>query len=241
MLPAAAPAQRFEVASLKPSVGAGRGGVHTQPGGERYIANQATLKVLIMAAYRVRYDQVTGGPSWIESERYDLNAKAERPSTADEFRVMLQNLLAERFHLGFHRAAKEGPVYVLTVDSGGMKLKPHDAPESGIEMKQPKPFHMQWSATAVGLDEVAWRLSQALDRPVVNHTELKGGYDFELSYTAEPPPNLPPGVLINGEPIDMSGPNVFEALRKQLGLRLEGAKAPVDTIVVDRAEKPAAN
>ena len=242
VLAAAVYAQRFEVATLKPSDGTSRGAAaRALPGGERYVATNASLKDLITVAYRLRHDQVSGGPGWMGRDRYDLNAKAERPSTVDELRVMLQNLLAERFQLEFHRAPKEGAVYFLSVDNGGPKLKAGATTDSAIDIKQLKPFHMQWTGTAASMDDVAWRLCEVLDRPVVNRTELKGGYDFELSYTADVPAVLAAGTLINGEPLDISGPRVFEALRKQLGLRLDAGKAAVDAIVVDRAEKPAAN
>ena len=236
---------RFEVASLKPNrSGGGRLGIRPAPGGQRYVAANVSLKLLIMVAYRVKINQVTGGPDWIDNERYDLNAKAERPSTAEELHLMLQNLLAERFGLHFHRATKDLPVYLLSVDKGGPKLTPHEAGSAGdpwIDASQALPFHIKWSAKSVPMEYVAWRLGLALDRPVVDRTNLKGGYDFELSYTAEPPPNLPEGVLINGRPIDTSGPNVFEALRRQLGLRLEAQKGPVEIIIIDHAEKPMEN
>jgi uncharacterized protein (TIGR03435 family) len=91
------------------------------------------------------------------------------------------------------------------------------------------------------MDYFAWRLGQILDRPVVDQTKLKGGYDFELKFTREPPPGLREGGLINGEPVDTSGPRIFEALQKQLGLKLEGQKGPVEIIVIDHAEKPIEN
>jgi len=92
------------------------------------------------------------------------------------------------------------------------------------------------------MDYFAWRLSTMLDRPVVDLTKLTGGYDFELKFTRELPPGTPPeGALLNGTPIDTSGPTIFEAIRQQLGLRLERQKGPVDIMAIDHAEKPAEN
>src|ERR1700761_1944518 len=92
---------RFDVASLKPSAP----GVHESatvrmaPGGQRYIGENASLKLMMIVAYRVKADQISGGPSWMDSERYDMNAQAERQSSIEELHVMLKNLLADRFKL----------------------------------------------------------------------------------------------------------------------------------------------
>jgi uncharacterized protein (TIGR03435 family) len=80
-----------------------------------------------------------------------------------------------------------------------------------------------------------------LDRPVINKTQIKGGFDFELSYTRDLPPGIREGALLNGEPIDTSGPNIFTAIRQQLGLKLEAQKGPVETLVIDHVEKAAEN
>src|SRR5690348_4760992 len=106
---------RFEVASIKLSEpGQNMRGIRPAPGGQRYVATNATLRMMLLIAYRLKNDQLTGGPDWIDNEGYDMNAKAERPSSVEELHIMLQNLLAERFHLQFHRQSKELPVYVLS-------------------------------------------------------------------------------------------------------------------------------
>jgi uncharacterized protein (TIGR03435 family) len=91
------------------------------------------------------------------------------------------------------------------------------------------------------MDYFAWRLSMILDRPVVDQTNLKGGYDFDLLFTPKLPPNFQPGTGLNGAPIDTSGPTIFEAVRRQLGLKMERQKGPVDVLVVDQAVKPVEN
>ena len=94
---------KFEVASIKPTRSAGDSmGIRPSPGGERYIASNVTLKLLITVAYRIRADQVAGGPAWMDADRYDMNAKAERPSSIEELHAMLQDLLVDRFKLHFH-------------------------------------------------------------------------------------------------------------------------------------------
>jgi uncharacterized protein (TIGR03435 family) len=243
--PAATPAAlKFEVASLKPSQPGGRGGIRPAPGGERYLATNVPLKLLITVAYRVKPDQVLGGPDWINTDTYDMNAKAERPSTAEELHLMLQDLLADRFKLKFHKETKELPIYVLTVDKSGSKLKPHEASSAGdpwIDQTVEQLLHVTWNGRFVPMDYLAWRLGQILDRPVVDQTRLKGGYDFEMKFTREPPPGMPEGALINGVAVDTSGARIFEALQKQLGLKLEAQKGPVDILVIDHAEKPIEN
>lgn len=244
--PSATPAPpKFEVASLKPSQPGGRARpLRPTPGGDRYEATNALLKTLITEAYRVKPEQVVGGPDWISTERYDLNAKAEKPSSVNDLNLMLQDLLAERFKLQIHRETKEFPVYALTVDKGGSKLQPNEAQSAGdpeIDYKQEPFLHMKLHAKFVPMDYFAWRLGHVLDRPVIDLTKLKGGFDFDLAYTAELPPGLPEGALLNGAPIDTSGPSIFEALQKQLGLKLERQRGPVEIIVIDHAEKAVEN
>ena len=236
---------KFEVASLKPSQPGGRGGgIRPTPGGERYEAVNVPLRLLISVAYRLKNEQIAGGPDWMNTELFDMRAKPEKPTTIEELHLMLQDLLAERFQLKFHRETKELPIYAMTVDKGGPKLEPHQAQSAGdpwIEQEQTQFLHLKLHARFVPMDYFAWRLGQLLDRPVVDMTGLKGGYDFELAYTRDLPPGFPENGLINGEPPDTSGPSIFEALQKQLGLKLERQKGPVEILVVDHAEKPTEN
>ncbi len=236
----------FEVASIKPSQpGATVRGIRPAPGGQRYVAQSWPLRGFIYVAYRVKQEQVVGGPAWMDTDFFDMNAEAAKPSTVDELHVMLQNLLAERFQLKFHHETKEMPVYALTLDKGGAKnLKPNQAKSGGdpwIDQATVKPLHGKWTGKFAPMDFLAWRLSLILDRPVVDETGLKGGYDFELAFTRELPLGTNPNGLVNGEPIDTSGPSVFDALREQLGLRLEAKRGPADILVIDHAEKPTAD
>ena len=239
-------APKFEVATIKRNQSGDRsGGIRPAPGGERYVATNVSLRLMLAVAYRVKGDQITGGPGWIDSERYDMNAKAERPSTVEDLHLMLKDLLTEQFKLQFHRETKELPVYALMVDKGGPKLQPHEAQNAGdpwvdVAFDQGK---MTWHAKFAPMDYFVWRLSLMMDRPVIDLTKLKGGYDFDLAFTPERPQGPPPpgGAPRDEAPLESSGPTIFDAVRTQLGLKLERQKGPVEIMVIDHAEKPAEN
>jgi uncharacterized protein (TIGR03435 family) len=244
--PAAVPADlQFDVASLKPSLPGGRGGgIRPAEGGLRYIANNCSIKTMITVAYRVKPEQIVGGPSWIDTDLFDMEGKAEKPSNGDELHMMLMNMLRDRLQLKFHHDKKEMKMYALTVDKDGPKLTPHDPQnphDQWIDIAQEKFLHLKLSATCVPMDYVAFRLAGLLDLPVVDLTGLKGNYDFTLSYTRDLPPGFPEGAKINGEDPDLSGLNLFQALKQQLGLEMKAQRGPVEVIVIDHVEKPTAN
>jgi uncharacterized protein (TIGR03435 family) len=231
-LSAQAPDLQFEVASLKPSKpGAPPGSLFPAPGRQRYVATGASLRLFITVAYRVRDDQVSGGPGWLTSDYFDMNARAERPSSIEELHGMLRNLIKERFKLRMHVETKEHPVYVLTVDKTGVKMTPRDIASTGDALiQQSGPATL--TARFTSMDYFAWLLSFFVDRPILDRTGLKGVYDFNLSWNSDLSADLPG---------DTSGPGIFEALRKQLGLRLEPQNGPLEILVIDHAEKPAEN
>jgi len=239
------PDLRFEVASLKPNVGhEDNYGIRPAPGGQRYQARNCPIKLMIQAAYQIKAEQIVGGPSWLETDRWDMEAKAEKSSSVDELHVMLMNMLVERLHLKFHHETKEMRMYALTADKGGAKMMPHSAANGGeqwIEQTVTKPLHLRMKATSSPMAYFAFRLSTLMDAPVVDLTGLKGGWDFTLEYTRELPPNFPDGGKLNGEEPDTSGPTVFAAVKQQMGLELKAQKGPVDVIVIDHAEKPTEN
>jgi uncharacterized protein (TIGR03435 family) len=237
----------FDVTSVKPSgppkIGEG-GGIRALPGGQEYSARGVPVDLMISLMYKIPMRQITGGPDWIHTDRWDVDAKADHPGyTLDDLHTMYQNMLADEFKLKFHKETKEGPVYALTVDKSGLKMKVNQTPE---------PFQIPISGgpdgvtgTRVPMQYLTWWLGQQLQqdgRPVINKTGLDGNYDFKLSFLPElppnfnrdsPPPNLPPGFF--------DRPNLFDALKQQLGLKLEPQKGPVEFYVIDHAEKPAAN
>ena len=242
------PDLRFEVVSLKPSDPNPQpnsiSGLRPSQGGQRYEAWNCTIRLMIQAAYRVKVDQVAGGPSWLDTDRFDMEAKAEKPSSGDELHVMLMNLLVDRLQLKFHREQREMSRYALIVDKGGPKLTPHEASNGGdpwIDQTTERFLQVKFKATFCPMDYLAFRLAQLLDRPVVDVTGLKGGYDFNLEFTRDLPPGIPETARVNGDPIDTSGPTVFAAIKQQLGLELKPDKGPVEVIVIDHAEKPAGN
>jgi uncharacterized protein (TIGR03435 family) len=236
----------FEVASIKPTTpGAPDGGVHPAPGGMRYVGNNWMLRNYLSVAYQVKPEQIAGGPGWLDTEPYDLNAEAEKPSSIEELHIMLQNLLSERFKLRFHHETKEMSAYVLTVDKGGPKnLKVHPSPGGGdlnINKDVEQFLHERWSAHCASMDYFTFVLAPIFDRPVLNQTGVQGCFDFELKFTRELPPGFKEGQLFNGTPIDTYGPTIYQALQGELGLKLESKKAPVETLVIDHAEKSGEN
>src|SRR5215467_5099446 len=151
LLVAAAFAQspKFDVGSLKPTQSPGPNSfVRPSPSGDRYIGSNASLRLMIQVAYRLKPDQIVGGPDWVASDTWDLNAKTDKQVTTDDLRLMLQDLLAERFHLKLRRDTKELPAYILSVDKSGPKLTPHQAANAGdqwIDQPQQPFLHVKLS------------------------------------------------------------------------------------------------
>lgn len=232
----------FEVASIKPSQpGASPGAIQPAAGGKRYVGIQ-TLRSYLYVAYQVRPEQIKGGPKWIDSDVYDLNAEAGEPSTIEELHIMLQNLLTQRFKLRFHLVEKEMPAYVLTVDKSGPKnMQPRANPAGGdinLDRKVEGVVHEQWKAHCASMDFFVWRFSAWLEQPMVNQTGLTGCFEFNLAFTREPLPGTPLRQIPDGT--DTSGPTIYQALLNQLGLRFESKKAPVPAMVIEHAERPVA-
>ncbi|HWC99944.1 MAG TPA: TIGR03435 family protein [Candidatus Sulfopaludibacter sp.] len=226
---------RFEVASLKPSLPNPQGGgiVRPKPANNGYLGTNVPLRTYLMIAFTVRDTQISGAPSWFAEDRFDLDANADKQYTNDELHVMLQHLLEDRCHLKFHRETKEQSGYALVVDKGGPKFTEHDPPSMDHPPIAPAgPGKIQ--ATNVAMDYLALFLTRVLDQPVVNKTGLKSFYDFKLEFVPERA-----GGPDGPNPID--GPTLFEALKLQLGLRLEATKATTEKIVIDHLEKPTAN
>jgi len=286
----ASPPLTFEVATIKPSTGDAHGiMLQLLPGGGMRTMG-TTLKMLITQAYDVRDFQVSGGPSWINTDRFDVTAKppgsggdakdpremsdSERKTMQEQLRARLQALLADRFQLAIRHETKEQPVYALVVAKGGPKIKP--AAEIAVTMPN-EPAPNQGMARAGGLNEAAPKgampkgampkgmmrmgmgeltgrgvelqmlittLANPLGRPVLDHTGLTGRFDFDLKWTPDPGQSMgPAGAPLGMEPppSDSNGPSLFTAIQEQLGLRLESTKGPVDTLVIDRVEKPSEN
>ena len=231
-----AQAPSFDAASIKPARtdSAGRSLAH-DPGG-RLTTSNATLKMLIMLAYRVMPHQVAGGPGWVESDGFDIDAKAARPDPSGaHFRQMLQSLLAERFQLRVHRETRELPVYLLVVAKNGPKLAAAkgDEAEAGARIEGPG----RLTGVRATMPELAAALSRPLQRTVIDRTRLGGAYNFTLRFVPDAG-SVKPG----GDPAGSGdGPDLVTALQEQLGLGLQTGKGPVEVLVIDHAEKPTPN
>lgn len=231
--------KNFEVASIKPAEPGGRGvQIMMAPGG-RITAKNVTMKILIQQAYNLRDFQITGGPSWLGNDRYDINAKADGNDdvTPEQLRTMMQGLLADRFQLVFHKETKEMPVYALVVGKGGFKLK--EAPQgNGPQIRMGRGLI---NGQGMGMDMLATQLSNALGRSVIDKTGLTGAYDIKLEFTPEGGGMVQRDGGADAAPPADAGPTIFTALQEQLGLKLESTKGPVTILVIDKAEKASEN
>jgi uncharacterized protein (TIGR03435 family) len=207
--------------------------VEILPGG-RFAANVA-LGIVIQRAYDVRDFQLSGGPGWL-NERYTIQAKAPEGNFSEaQIRLMVQSLLAERFHLKLHRETREIPVYALIVDKKGVKVEAAKD-EGGMGVGR-------GSITAKGatFGRLVIALSRLLDRPVLDETGLSGNYNFKLHYDQGSVglPYSAPGV--SRPESDGIEPSIFTAVQEQLGLKLEPQKKPIEILVIDSVERPSGN
>jgi uncharacterized protein (TIGR03435 family) len=224
---------RFEVASIKPSPASNTPRTPMNVDPARVAYNGLSPKTLIQLAYRTPGWKISGGPKWLDSDRYDVAATLPPRSSKDQIPAMVQALLGERFQLVIRRETRQQPVYGLTIAKGGPKLKPGDTSEQwsngamkGGILRGRLELHQ---LTMAGLAEV---LSSKADRPVIDMTHLDGVFDINLRWT----PDDTPG----GDP-QADGPSLCTALQEQLGLKLEPVRSPVEVLVVVQMEKPSGN
>jgi len=226
-----AAAQAFEVASVKPNKLTGARELRTDPGG--LIASRMSLEDLLAAAYGVSRFQITGGPRWISPDLWDVQGKAGEPASRDQLMGMLQTLLAERFKLVLRRETRELAVYRLVIAKNRPALKQvqeTDDPGKGVRLTGMVRLAGRMATTAQLTDamtNIMFNGEHIVDRPVLDGTGLTGVYDFTLAWTPD-----------FAQPSDPSFPPLFAAVQEQLGLKLEAVKAPVEMLVIDRAEKP---
>lgn len=269
-------AQTFEVASIKLNT-ARRGPLTSfetavydlpmavMPGG-RFRLTAVPTRRLIQLAYGVREFQISGEPSWVNDERYDVDAKAEGTTSSDQIRVMLQALLADRFKLAVRRETRTGRVYDLVPARGGLKITP--TPPGGCydprSPSGPPPVFLGplvqcdgWRRRVLTpppdrqdrIEAVAVRMATLVDfviddvsRPVLDKTGFEQPFNFVLEFT----PNLAvsdyrgPSTLPDAGPAATPVP-ISTALQEQLGIQLRSTEAPVETIVIDRIERPSEN
>ncbi len=227
--PRAAPTS-FDVVSIKPNQTGGEARRAGSAPGGMFTAVNVSLRLLISRAFGVAEFQVERGPGWVDSEKYDITAKADTPleMSREELRPCLQALLVERFRLKYHRETKEGSVYSLVVGKNGSKLKEHSGAGRSAIGASSAAGKVEITGTKVTLARLAEYLSGQAGRPVVDNTRMTGEYDFRVEWATE-------------ETIGSSEPSLFTALQEQLGLKLDATKGPVEMIVIDSAERPSAN
>lgn len=262
----------FEVATVKPGdQNATQRSLLMSPG--KLEVQNMPLKMVLMFAFDAKSEsQISGLPDWVNSATYSIEAKEDaatataldklpRDERTKQVQLMLQALLADRFHLKVSHVAKELPVYALVVAKGGPKVKatpvsaaepPHEpdplpapeaAPKLGKGMVLMRPGQVE--ASEMGMDMLASgilsRMPEVGNRVVVDKTGLTGKYDFTLKWTPDnaPAPGTPEAD--NGTPKADAPPGLFTALEEQLGLKLEAQKGSVETLVIDSIDRPTAN
>jgi bla regulator protein BlaR1 len=259
----------YEVASIKPN-SSGTNMVRLMFSPDGLTATNGTLQMFINAAYRIDDNQISGGPSWLKSDHYDIEAKMDS-ATADalhklseeqariERQRMLQALLADRFKLTIHRETRELPIYALVIAKNGPKLqeaKPGDTYPNGIKGPDGHAgagmmfMSGRGSVTGQGIpiSDLVRFLSRQLGRKVEDKTGLTGKYDLTLQWTPDESqgamfkgPSSEPQGSASPPPPEATGPSIFTALEEKLGLKLESQKGPVETLVIDHVEKPSEN
>lgn len=236
----------FDVATIKPN----DSGASQMQGltirGRDFATRNSSLLDLITFAYNVQAKQIVGGPAWMNSDRYDIAAVPvqEGVPNPQQLRTMMKKLLADRFKLTFHQEKRELSAYVLTVGKNGQKLTPTqlNGPLPGLGYHPAPGGIMMMMMNGTLEDFTSFLQTLVLDRPVVDHTGIKGKFDLHFTFT-------PDDSEFNGHPPPLpkqadtanTSPGLFEAIQQQLGLKLDAEKTPVDVIAIDHVEKPSAN
>jgi len=225
----------FDVAAVKLADPREPLDIHTSPGGRLTVTNQP-LKNMIKQAYGVESYQISGGPAWLDTDRFDVEAKSESNPDRAQMLRMFQSLLEDRFQLKVRREQREGAIYALTVARGGPKLAAAELKtgertgvfngRTGAPTAAAISYWKQGRHATIAM--LANSLEGTLGRPVRDRTEIAGEFDFRFEYAADE--------LSSGD-----FPSLFTAVQDQLGLKLESTRGPVETLVVERAEKPSAN
>jgi uncharacterized protein (TIGR03435 family) len=233
----------FEAASIKPSDG--RGGIDIQTSAKRFWST-CSLRELIIAAYGVERWQLTGGPAWLDSDLFTIEATTGEDMSADTDRVvvagrpaprrmmlMLQTLLAERFSVKVRRETREDNVFALVVAKGSAKLRtPQDTTRSRFGTSQGSTAPGTATTITTGqnasMQQLAQYLSNRVHRPVADQTGIAGNYDFSFEYAYD-------------DSATNTAPPFLTALQDATGLKLNVTKGPVEFLVVEHADKPSAN
>lgn len=263
----------FQVASVKPDHSGAPNRFFRFADPSRISISNMPVKDLIGFAYHVQPFQISGGPGWINSQGYDIEAKVDDSVVAqlqklppdervEQFRLMLQSLLIDRFKLKLGHETKELPVYDLVVAKGGPRLTPTTAPaappppaaSSNGQPRSRGPAMMISPGRLTARDVPISFFAQSLGRQpelggrlVVDKTGLTGKYDFTLQFAPERQMLMPgtndraPMGADGPPPPDPNAPSIFTAIQEQLGLKLEPTKGPVQTLVIESIQQPSEN
>ena len=255
------------VASVKPNKSGDQGAGFDYSSPTGFSASNVTLEMLIEEAYALQQFQISDGPGWMPSERFDIQAKANSSTDSDSQsaggpvrldrarrRQLMQTLLANRFALRVHPETKEELVYSLVVSKSSPKLQDVTASVdkssstqvalSGRKAPGIRVGMGHMFGHAVSLKSFADVLSRILGRTVVDETGLAGLYDFTLHWTPDQfqfPTISQLDQPTGGKPSFSDEPSIFVALQEQVGLRLQARRGPVQMLVIDGAERPSAN
>lgn len=227
----------FEVASIRPSAMEAQGGEgstrsQTQTAPDGIILRNIDLEEMIEWAYTLQHSQLAN-PGVLGHRRYDVRASTAGQVPEKTLRLMLQNLLASRFNLKLHREQKTTSVYKLVVAKGGPRLpanKAENLPASYPRENFPRVVDGSFVFANTSMPEFAQQLTElrGIDLPVLDRTGISGVYDITLKSAAS---------AIR----DPSGPSLLTLINEQLGLKLVGAKEPIEVVVIDHCEEPTAN
>jgi uncharacterized protein (TIGR03435 family) len=229
----------FDAASIRENTsGETESSLGDRPGG--YATNNVPLRPVIVEAYRLRSFQVIGGPAWLDSTRFDINARMPAGARPEEVFPMLRSLLAERFVLEAHTESREQPIYALVVAQEGRLASQLRRSTATCSIETDNPCRMSGSFVGRGgklkgvgqpIAQLARQLATGADRMVVDRTALQGLFDFDLTWTAG-------GFSVRSAAPGDDGPSLFTAIQEQLGLKLEPARGAVEMLVVDSAQLP---
>jgi uncharacterized protein (TIGR03435 family) len=213
----------------------------------RFRANNASLQMLLVFAYKLQTQQISGGPKWVNSEKFSIEAEASSatpsgPVDIGQIRLMLQALLADRFKLVVHRSTIESKIYELLVRSGGSKLKEAGANDGRVGLRIEPGGAIVGAASPIS--PLVDYLSEKLQRSVIDKTGLSGKYDFTLKrWTSSLGPLDAPQDEGEAPRTSDSSPSrsLFAALQEDLGLKLQPGKGPIEMLIIDQVQKPDPN
>jgi uncharacterized protein (TIGR03435 family) len=249
--------RKFDVTSVKRN-NSGDDGVSMTPTPTGIAWNNATLLMMMRQAYRVQDFQIVDGPSWLNTARFDVVAKADASVSQQDLRLMLRALLVERFRLAVHNETRQLPVYALVLARSDGKFGPQfrapsdcvpplqnqsTSPQINQRTNSPpqcdnKVLPGNMSSRGVTMLALTVNLSVFVGRTVIDRTGFTGMFDYDLRWTPDLPPQSrgtsPPG----GSAADPNRPSLFTAVQEQLGLKLESTKGPVNVLIVDHVELP---